>query len=55
LVCVADAGIRKKEAIPMAMVIMPSIRNNQRHPAMLWMPRMCSRPYAMTEVTTMVR
>lgn len=55
LVCVADAGMRKKEAIPMAMVMRPSIRNNQRHPAMLWMPRMCSRPYAITEVTTMVR
>jgi hypothetical protein len=34
LVCVADAGIRKKEAIPMEVVMMPSIRNSQRHPAM---------------------
>lgn len=55
LVWDADAGMRKNEAIPMAIVMMPSIKNNQRHPAMLWTPRMCSKPYAITEVTTMVR
>ena len=38
----------------MAMVMIPSIRNSQRHPAMPWTPRMCSKPYAMSEVTTIV-
>jgi len=54
LVCTAEAGIMKNEEMPMANVIMPSMRNSQRQPLQPATPRRWRSANAKSDVTIVV-